>query len=412
MTEILIIGGGLAGLACALTLQQAGVSWRLLEATPHVGGRVGTEQVEGFRLDRGFQIFLTAYPEARRLLDYQALDLRYFYPGAYLAGPAGLTRLGDPLRRPQSIVETLSNSFATLQDKALILKLRSEVLWGPPEALLQGPEMSVGFYLRRFGFSERLIEGFFRPFLGGIFFDPDLKTSHRLFRFLFRMFAVGPAAIPAQGMAEIPQQLAQRLDPERLQLRMPVERLSPGRVELADGSTVYAHQIVLATDPLNAARLCRLVPPRRMRGGLTLYFSAPLSPVSEPILVLNSQGRGPVNHLMVLSQAAPEYAPPGQHLIALVVLFPHAERPVASLLPQIQYQMQGWFGPQVKHWRFLRAYHLPASLPDQSPPFLQPASRSGQVAPGVWICGDFCETGSIQGALASGRKAAEKICSS
>ena len=98
--DVLIIGAGLAGLCCARRLAEAGVTFQIVEASDGIGGRVRTDEVDGFLLDRGFQVLLTAYPEARRVLDYSRLDLKPFSPGALSWFAGRMNRLVDPWRTP------------------------------------------------------------------------------------------------------------------------------------------------------------------------------------------------------------------------------------------------------------------------------------------------------------------------
>ncbi|MEM9667041.1 MAG: FAD-dependent oxidoreductase, partial [Bacteroidota bacterium] len=185
MTDVLIIGGGLAGLSCARVLQHQGVSYTLMEASDALGGRVRTDEVDGFLLDRGFQVLLTAYPETERQLDYQRLGLRSFYDGALVFTGRGFQRVADPRRQPSAAWSTLRASVGSVADKLRILRLRQAVTRPPLQTLFERPETSTLDALRtRYGFSDTMIERFFRPFFGGIFLDQSLAASSRMFEFV------------------------------------------------------------------------------------------------------------------------------------------------------------------------------------------------------------------------------------
>src|SRR3954470_6592948 len=211
--QVVIIGAGVAGLCCALRLQDKNIPCVVLEASDAPGGRVRTDKVDGFLLDRGFQVLLTAYPEAQSLLDYKALRLRTFAPGALVRVQGKLHRVSDPFRQPWTLPSTLLAPIGNLADKLAVARLRSQVRTGPLEAIWTRPETSSLEALRDFGFSPRIIDSFFRPFCGGIFLETELATSSRLLEFVFRMLSEGWAALPAAGMGAIPAQLAARLAP-------------------------------------------------------------------------------------------------------------------------------------------------------------------------------------------------------
>ncbi len=408
--SVIIVGAGLSGLTCALELQSRNQSFVLLEAADAVGGRVRTDEVDGFRLDRGFQVLLTAYPECKRVLDYDSLDLKAFWPGALIYHAGRFSRFVDPWRKPTQLLQTAFSSVGSLFDKIRVGKLRSEANRGTLEDVFAEENISTAKALREtYHFSPEMIDQFFRPFLGGVFLDRDLETSSRMLHFVFRMFSQGDTAVPALGMQAIPNQLAARLPRESIRLNSPVRSVTTTQVVLENGDELQASAVVVATDVLTASRLCQELPePKPPRIVTGLYFAATTSPADEPMLVLNGESDGLVNNVAVMSDVAPQYAPQGQHLISVSVLDANRD----GLEADVRQQLKTWFGDAVDQWRHLRTYEIPAALPDQSPESLEVASRTRRLESGVYVCGDHCETGSINGAMASGRLTAEAIMSS
>src|ERR1700691_3921362 len=174
MTEVVVIGAGLAGLSSALSLEGAGVRVTLLEASDAPGGRVRTDLVEGFRLDRGFQVMLTAYPEAKRLLDYDALELKKFERGALRWHGGKCRRFADPFRTPMGGARLLFDSVVPLADKRHVAKLRARVQRGTCEEIFARTEKTTRDYLQAFPFSSHMIERFFEPFFAGVFLEREL----------------------------------------------------------------------------------------------------------------------------------------------------------------------------------------------------------------------------------------------
>ncbi|MBO6574998.1 MAG: FAD-dependent oxidoreductase [Rhodothermales bacterium] len=398
---VIVVGAGLAGLTCARLLQDAGIAAVVYEASDAVGGRVRTDEMDGFRLDRGFQVLLTAYPETQALLDYEALELRTFFDGALVRTEAGFERIADPFRQPGAALATVLAGVGSLADKMKVALLRQGVRSGELESVFEREEMTTANALsERWGFSPRMIDTFFRPFLGGILLDGDLQASSRMFEFVFRMFSEGQAAVPARGMQAIPEQLADGLT---VHLNTPVGSLQSGEVVLQDGTKVPVSAVVVATAAPAAARLVPEVVHTSGRRVTNLYFSAPEAPVSDPVLVLNGTGSGQVNNLAVMTNAAPEYGPGERALVSVTVLGALSGSP-----QDVQDELSQWY-PAAVAWQHLRTYDIEYALPEQAPPFLSPPHRAVKYADGLFVCGDHRDTASINGAMASGRRAAEAV---
>ncbi|MGI9175200.1 MAG: FAD-dependent oxidoreductase, partial [Rhodothermales bacterium] len=264
----------------------------------------------------------------------------------------------------------------------------------------------------RWGFSEEMIDAFFRPFLGGILLDRDLQASSRMFEFVFRMFSKGATAIPAAGMEAIPRQLAAGLPPPSIHLETRVARVEPGRVHLENGEKREARAVVVATEAPEAERLLGRSDASIQTSGrstVNLYYSTDVPPVEDPVLVLGADpSEGPINNLVVLTNAAPSYAPPGTSLVSISVVG-SPEQGDDEVERQVRRQLVTWYGAAAETWQHLRTYRIPYALPDQAPPFLTPPERPLKLQEGLYICGDHRRTASINGAMAAGRHAAVRI---
>jgi len=407
--DVLIVGAGLAGLCCARELQAKGVSFRIVEASDGIGGRVRTDVVDGFLLDRGFQVLLTAYPEAKRALDYARLELKAFQPGALSWYAGRMNKLVDPWRTPGVWKEALKSEFGTLMDKLRIAWLRRRLRGTSIEEIFARPDRSTKEALQAEGFSGEMIHRFFRPFLGGILLDGELKSSSRMFEFVFKMLSEGDTVLPARGMGAIPAQLAEKFPADAVRLNAQVERLHENELTLAGGETLRARAIVIAAEGPSAAHLVGEVEPAS-RSVTCFYYAAEEPPIAEPLLVLNGDGAGPVNNFAVISNVAPGYAPAGRHLVSTTVLGTHQLTDV-QLGGFIIAQMKNWFGKVASTWQFLKSYRITHAQPQQYPGALEPPQRPVRIRPGVYVCGDHRDNASIHGAMVSGRRAAEAVLS-
>lgn len=421
---VIIVGAGLAGLCCARTLALRGIGCVVLEASDDVGGRNRTDMLRGFALDRGFQVLLTAYPEAKRVLDYEALRLGTFSPGAIVRAEGTTRRIVDPWREPVEGVKSLLQPVVTLGDLVPLARMRFaaaragvESSSGKERTVWDEADIATREVLNDARLSNRALEQFLRPFFGGVFFDPELATSARMFRFTFKMFAEGYAALPAGGMGQIAAQVVQQVAKKqpgavRLNARVASVEENGRGVRLANGERVEGAAVVVATEGDAAARLLTggHAAFRGWNGTATLYFAATKPPVDEPMLVLNGDAAGPVNHLAVPSNAAKGYAPAGAALVCANVIGPAANvADDAELERSVRGQLAQWFGEAVNGWEHLRTYRIPRALPRQNAGDLTPPQRAVRSRERVYVCGDHMDNASINGAMVSGRRAAEAV---
>lgn len=407
--SVIIIGGGLSGLTAARQLHKKGIDFLLLEATDRIGGRVKTDIVDGFRLDRGFQVLLTAYPEAKQWLDYAKLDLKSFLPGALLLYPDGKQDLlGDPLRDFSSLIPTIFSNAGNLKDKFLILKLRNRLAGLSIEEIFQQKEMSTRDVLRNeYGFSSKIIERFFAPFFSGIFLEKELTTSRRMFDFVFKMFSQADTAVPNLGMEEIPKLLSQPLPTTSIKTNARVLKIDQQTVQLEDGFSFSAPQIIVATEATGIIK--ELHPIKTSYQSTThLHFVAQESPIKKRLIALNTSPNRLVNNICAISNIAPGYSSNNQFLISLSVVG-NTNLSEKELEKAIRKELQLWFGKVTQDWKHLHTHIVKYALPNQSKVSHSITEEKLKLRKGLYTCGDFLLNGSINAAMKIGREVGDLV---
>ncbi len=419
--KIVIVGGGVAGLVCGRTLQRAGHQVSVLEASDGVGGRVRSDKVEGFTLERGFQVLFTAYPAAKRQLDYPKLDLRTFQPGAIIARAGKRSVLSDPLRDPGALFPSALTNIVSPFDKLRTVFLVAELKRKSIHEVISGEDLTTEQYLRKRHFSDKFINNFVRPFFGGVFLENQLKTSAKAFKFDFKMLSQGQTVVPAGGMGRISEQLAEELfKSNSIRLNTPVKDLltdESGRyngVQLENGETLASDAVVVATPAPEAHRLTGLAMPQGQTSTINLYYAGSSPVYKSKKLVLNANPEPFVNNTVMASNIAPEYAPPDQHLLSATVLgIPEGsdEELYRRGLTDLHRMFQGDAHAEVAltGYRPLAIYRIHYGQFAQPPgvhPTL-PDNRSGK--PGLYFAAEFTEASSLNAAMVSGEKAAKLI---
>ncbi len=402
--DVLVVGAGLAGLACARELEARGFTVRVLEAGDAVGGRIRTDHVDGFTLDRGFQVLNTAYPELRRIVDLADLDLRAFDPTVTVEIAGRTVKIGNPLRAPSSALGAIGIPVGGAIGKGAFALYAGLCATLPAEQVLAREDVSAARAWREAHIPASLVNGLLRPFFAGVLLEQDMSTSRRFTDLMFRMFVRGESTVPAAGMQALPELLAGQLA-ARVSLNERVHRVTATTVGHTSGLT-RARAVVLATDGWTAASLLPgRVPAPSPRGVTTLYHAADAWPGQSGVLRLGGDASVIANSLAI-SAAAPEYAPPGRTLISTSMV--HGTAPEDRDGREVRAALARLHGTDTTRWELIATYDLPHALPGMPAPhdFCKPVKVSDPDGQPVYLAGDHRDTSSIQGALVSGRRAA------
>ena len=407
--DVIIVGAGLSGLSAAVHLHRQGRKVLILEASDRAGGRVKTDLVDGFILDRGFQVLLTAYPEAKKLLNYKDLQLQKMLPGATVLYDGGSFEIADPIRRPMALFSTLFAPVGTIRDKINTLWLKNKLQKMSIDEIFNQREQTTLQQLSDYGFSQKMIQRFYKPFLSGIYLENQLTTSNRMFDFVMKMFSDGDVAVPAFGMEEIPKQLVSQLPESSIQYHKNVTIIAGNTVTLEDGTTFEANQIIIAT---NANEFTKQFLPNQKTNAqqvTNVYFEARTAPTNKAVVVLNaSSNKKWVNNLTVLSNVSKTYAPQGKVLISVSY---NGLAPVEDfeLAENMKKKLEQWYGKQVQDWKMIKTYRIDYALPIQDSVKNELSISEIKISDTLFICGDHLLNGSINAAFKTGRLVAEAI---
>lgn len=403
--KIYIVGAGLSGLIAALELEKSGFSPIILESSDRIGGRLKTDEVDGFLLDHGFQVLNTAYPEAKKYLDFQALKLKTFDPGAVIFEGKDSYIITDPMRNPLKIVGMAFSKVGTFLDKVKMFTLTQELKKKTNEAIFNEPTIPTHQYLRDYGFSDQIIDNFFKPFFRGIFLEKHLNTSSRMFEFVFKMFALGNAAVPEKGMAEIPEMIRRQLTKTQIFFNSKVEKVEGKTIFMDKGKSLEADRIIIAVQPDKVMKQLQgqFSPSHQV---INLYFTTLKSFLARPMIGL-LPGDHLVNNIVFMDDVSKAYSVNGRALLSVSVL--ESGLGEKDLVKAVQAELEDISGIKAEYFKFVKAYHIPYALPNLDDLKYSIPFSECKITDHVFLAGDYLLNGSINAAMTSGRIAAESV---
>ncbi|WP_419211594.1 FAD-dependent oxidoreductase [Maribacter sp. X9] len=403
-TKIAIIGAGVSGLVAAVTLEKQGYSPTIYEATDRVGGRVKTDIIEGYQLDHGFQVLLDAYPMSQKYLDYEPLELQKFLPGAQVFHSGKSSIIGDPLRSLSLLIPTLTSKIGTLGDKLKVLKLNTHLKKKTLVEIFEEPETSTIDYLKSIGFSEEIITQFFRPFFSGIFLEPDLATSSRMFQFVYKMFGSGSAVLPKAGIGAIPEQLQHKLKHTKIIFNSSVESCTDEKITFSDGKTAFADYTIIATDA------SPLVPNLRKQqlgwhASDTLYFTTKELKIDKPLIGLISDQDALINNIFYHTSLETTQNR-SEELLSATVVKKH-DLTEYQLIQKVKEDLEMFCGITTE--RYLKHYSIKRALPKLIDIRYSLMPTETRLTDRTFLAGDYLLNGSLNAAMLSGEMAAKGI---
>ena len=397
MKTAIVVGAGISGLSCALELEKNGYRVQILEKENHPGGRVHSDVINGYILNRGFQVLQTGYPETKRLLDYEKLELCNLDSEVWIMNNNKIKKLYDPVQNPSNLLKAAFSNVGTFQDKLRLLQLRQSTTSRSTNKIFQENETTSLEQINNYGFSESIINEFFKPLFGGAFLDNELDTTSRMFNFVYKIFSIAPIAIPKYGMKSIPEQLEAKLE-SKISFNTNVVKLDNKNVFL-ENETLSADAIVLAANHDSAKKLIPSIDEISWNSTSCYYFVADSPPFSSKVVLLNGNNRGEINNVFVPTNISKAYSPNNKSIISVSTIGLNNNE------SEIRNELNNWFGNQTEDWKLLHTYHIEQALPRMS----VPSVSHSQYVNGIHMCGDYLTSSSIHGSMHSGRMTANQI---
>ena len=399
--KINIIGAGISGLIAAQILENHGYHPTIVEASGTVGGRVKSDIVNDYILDHGFQVLLTSYPAAKKYLNYDALELQKFLPGATIFKEGKQQTIGDPLRSFSLLFPTLFASIGNFSDKTKILKLNALLKKKKIAKIFKDDEKTTLQYLQDFGFSEAIISDFFKPFFSGIFLEPNLKTSSRMFEFVYKMFGDGLAVLPKAGIKEIPNQLKNNLKNTKFQFNSPVKEVKDNLIILQNDEKIESHITIVAAE---ASQLISNLKNQETewKSCDTFYFETRTRVIKNPIIGLIADESALINNIFYHTSLAPS-TKGGKELLSVTVVKKHSLSKL-DLILKVTEELKSLCN--IDAVNFLKHYRIQKALPKLSNLQYEISSSETKLKSTIFLAGDQLLNGSLNAAMISGERAA------
>lgn len=402
--KIHIIGGGISGLIAAKTLEEAGYDPVVIDSSDRVGGRVKTDIVENYQLDHGFQVLLESYPFAKKYLDYDNLKLQKLKPGAVIFKHGKANTIGDPLRDLGFLFPTLFSSIGNISDKLKILRLNANLKKTSIKSIFESESFLTIDYLKGKGFSNGIISDFFRPFFSGIFLEPDLQTSSRMFEFVYKMFGKGMAVLPKEGIEAISKQLKNQLTKTKFIFDKEVKKVNDKSIDLSDGTVIDTHFTIIATtvDGLVSNLKDQSI---KWKSCFNLYFEVDSKSIKKPIIGLIADKDALINNIFFCNSTETETK--GNHELLSVTIVKSHHLNETDLIKSVTNQLKVHCNIEVKN--FIKLYHIKKALPDLNSLQYDISPTESQLKPTIYLAGDHLLNGSLNAAMISGERAAQGV---
>ena len=401
LSKIHIIGAGISGLIAAQVLENYGYKPTIIEGSNSVVGRVKSDLVEGYLLDRGFQVLLTSYPAAKKYIDFDALEIQRLLPGATIFKNGKSQTIGDPLRSFSLLFPTLFSSIGTFSDKLKILKLNVLLKKKEIDTIFKEDEKTTLQYLIDVGFSEEMIQTFFKPFFSGIFLEPNLDTSSRMFEFVYKMFGEGLAVVPKAGIQAISNQLKDNLKNTKILLNSEVESVKNKSIILKDGSEIESDFTIIATE---ASQLVANLNNQETHWKTcdTLYFETTDRIISRPLIGLISEENSLINNLFYHTSIQTTTKGKGE-LLSVTIVKNHSLSE-KQLIEKITEELKYFCG--ITNATFIKRYQIEKALPKLDNLQYEISSTETKLTSSIFLAGDQLLNGSLKAGMIAGERAA------